>query len=80
MSDLPEVTSEIGSRHVQIMRLDVRLGLGGGGAAEEDFIGDAELMPISLIEGELHGHGSDFLCRHRQASRALSGLQPLGHR
>ncbi|MCH8858576.1 MAG: helix-turn-helix transcriptional regulator [Proteobacteria bacterium] len=60
-ADLPEVTSVISSRHVEVMRLDVRLGLGGGGGGEEDFIGDPELMPISLIEGVLRGHSTDFL-------------------
>lgn len=59
--DQPEVTSEARSRYVEVMTAEVRLGLGGGGAGEDDFIGEPQLMPVSLIEGELRGHGSDFL-------------------
>ena len=59
--DQPEVTSEILSRYVEVMTAEVYLGLGGGGSGEEDFIGEPELLPVSLIEGELHGHAADFL-------------------
>ena len=56
------VTSSLAaSRYVEVNTLDVRLGAGGGGSGEEDFIGEPELLPISLVEGELQGKGSDFL-------------------
>ena len=55
-------TSEsIMSRYVAVNTLEVRLGAGGGGSGEEDFIGEPDLLPVGLIEGELNGQAPDFL-------------------
>ena len=54
-------TSLAATQYVEVKTLDVRLGAGGGGSGEEDFIGEPDLLPIRLVEGELQGKASDFL-------------------